>query len=233
MAIADSEVIRLVIGGDSRLMSDGLHALLAERSDVKVVGRVDDTTEIAAAVGELGPNALLISLRTRAPAAMAAIREARQLRQHHPDLGIVIVSDRGNGFALELLRGGSARTAYLLDDQLPGIEGVVTALYEVLGGQTVLDASVVDSLVRRRDAVPVDHLTLREMEVLEQMAHGLSNRTVATVLRITVKAVEHHVTAIFRKLELTERRDVHHRVAAALTYLDHAHGWRAAEQADQ
>ncbi|MET0837604.1 MAG: LuxR C-terminal-related transcriptional regulator, partial [Marmoricola sp.] len=47
-----------------------------------------------------------------------------------------------------------------------------------------------------------------------------SNRAVAVELRITVKAVENHVTAIFRKLELTERAELHQRVAAALTYVE-------------
>ena len=230
MTATDYEVIRLVVAGDSRLMSDGLHALLAEHPGVKILGRVDDADEISEVVGELGPDALLISLRTRAPLAMAVIREARQLHEVHPDLGIVIVSDRGNGFAMELLRSGSARIAYLLDEQLTGIDGVVTALHEVLGGQTVLDASVVDALVRRRDAVSVDNLTMRELEVLEQIALGLSNRAVAAELRIAVKSVEHHVTAIFRKLGLTERQDAHHRVTAALTYLDSAHGCGSVDQ---
>ena len=169
------------------------------------------------------PDAVLISLRTQAPAAMVIIHATRRLREANPALGIVIISDRGNGFALELLRGGSARTAFLLDEQLPGIDSVVIALREVLTGQTVLDASVVDALVRRRDAVSIDQLTLREVEVLEQIATGLSNRAVAAELRVTVKAVENHVTSIFRKLGLTDQAHRHQRVAAALIYVNRTH----------
>ncbi len=205
-------------------MNDGMQCLLDRRSDIEVVRRVDDIQLLQTIVSELRPDALLVSLRTRAPAAMAVIREARQVREDHPDLGIVVIADRGNGFALELLRGGSARTAYLLDEQLPGIEEVAIALREVLSGQTVLDPTVVDALIRRRDAISVDHLTIREVDVLEQIAQGRSNRAVAAELQITIKAVENHVTAIFRKLELNDRADViHPRVTAALIFMDGAH----------
>ena len=137
---------------------------------------------------------------------MAIIHTTRRLREEHPEAGIVIISDRGNGFALELLRGGSARTAFLLDEQLPGIDGVVIALREVMTGQTVLDASVVDALVQRRDAVSIDQLTLREVEVLEPDRFGPVQPSRRSGLRVTVKAVENHVTSIFRKLGLTDGR---------------------------
>jgi DNA-binding NarL/FixJ family response regulator len=224
MTSSDAGVLGVVLAGDSHLMNDGMQCLLDRRPDIKVVRRVDDVQLLQTIVSDLRPDALLVCLRTRAPAAMAVIREARQVRENHPDLGIVVVSDRGNGFALELLRGGSARTAYLLDEQLPGIEEVATALREVLSGQTVLDPTVVDALIRRRDAISVDHLTIREVDVLEQIAYGRSNRAVAAELQITIKAVENHVTSIFRKLRLNDRSDViHPRVTAALIFIDGTH----------
>ena len=218
-----SAPVRVVLAGDTPLMSDGIACLLHAHPEVEVLARAIDPEQLAAKVASFAPDAVLISLRTQAPAAMVIIHATRRLREEHPELGIVIVSDRGNGFALELLRGGSARTAYLLDEQLPGIDSVVIALQEVLTGQTVLDASVVDALVRRRDAVSIDQLTIREVEVLEQIATGLSNRAVAAELRVTVKAVENHVTSIFRKLGLTDQAHRHQRVAAALIYVNRTH----------
>ncbi len=213
-------VLGVVLAGDSHLMSDGLQCLMDRQPDIEIIRRVEDIQQLQAIVSDLHPDALLLSVRTRTPAAMTVIREARKIREDHPDLGLVVLSDRGNGFALELLRGGSARTAYLLDEQMPSIDTVATALREVLTGQTVLDPTVVDALIRRRDTVSVDHLTIREVDVLEQIAHGRSNRAVATELRITIKAVENHVTAIFRKLELTDQSDIHPRVTAARIFFD-------------
>jgi DNA-binding NarL/FixJ family response regulator len=223
VATTGSGDLRLVLVSDSALIGDGLEALFERAAGVTVVGRVAEPDQLSIMVDELEPDAAVISLRTIAASATPVIRAARELRENHPDLGVVIISDRGNGFALELLRGGSTGTAYLLDEQLLGIESVISAVRGVLGGQTVLDPSVVDALVLRQDAVSIDHLTLREVEVLEQIALGLSNRSAAKELRITIKAVENHVTAIFRKLALTERSDIHHRVTAALTYLDRTH----------
>ncbi|MET0997910.1 MAG: response regulator transcription factor [Marmoricola sp.] len=204
-------------------MSAGLACLLEQHTTVDVVSRALDAEDLATKVAGLLPDAVLISLRTQAPAAMVLIQATRRLREEHPELGVVIISDRGNGFALEFLRGGSARTAFLLDEQLPDVGSVVSALREVMTGQTVLDAGVVDALVRRRDAVAIDHLTIREVEVLEQIATGLSNKAVAEELQITVKAVENHVTSIFRKLDLTHRADMHQRVTAALIYVNRTH----------
>jgi DNA-binding NarL/FixJ family response regulator len=170
-------------------------------------------------IEELTPDAVIISIRTPIVTTMATVEAARQLRADHLELGIVVISDRGNGFALELLRGGASRIAYLLDDRLPGIDTVLGALRDIRAGQTVLDPSIVDALIARRNGIVIDDLTLREIDVLEHIAHGLSNRGIAARLFISVKAVEKYVTVIFRKLELTDQTLVDRRVTAALTFL--------------
>ena len=214
----DHGPITVVLATDSFLIGDGLAALLADNDDVKVVGRARRHDELPELVDELAPEAVIISIRTPIVTTMATIEVARRLRVDHPDLGIVVISDRGNGFAIELLRGGASRIAYLLDEHLPSIDTVLNALREVRAGQTVLDPSIVDSLVTRREGVAIDDLSLRELDVLELIADGLSNRSIATILNLSIKAVEKHVTAIFRKLELADQSLVDRRVTAALTY---------------
>jgi len=212
-------VLPIVLATDSLLLGDGLASLLADVDDVVVIGRVRDHESLAASVDELRPEAVIVSIRTPIFTSMTTIETARRLRADHPDLGIVVIADRGNGFALELLRGGASRIAYLLDERLPSIETVIRALHEIRQGQSVLDPSIVDSLVRRSEGVTIDDLTLRETDVLEQLAYGRSNRGIAGELYLSVKAVEKHVTTIFRKLELVDRDLVDRRVTAALTYL--------------
>jgi len=70
--------------------------------DIKVIGRAHDHEELVELVGELHPEAVIISIRTPIITTMATITAARHLRVEQPELGIVIISDRGNGFALEL-----------------------------------------------------------------------------------------------------------------------------------
>jgi len=211
--------IRVVLATDSFLLGDGLASLLADVDEVEVVGRARDHEKLAATVEDLRPEAVIISIRTPVVTTMTTIEAARKLRVNHPELGIVVISDRGNGFALELLRGGASRIAYLLDERLPSMDTVLGALREIRQGQSVLDPSIVDSLVRRREGVTIDDLTVRETDVLEQIAFGRSNRGIAAELNLSVKAVEKHVTTIFRKLDLIDRDLVDRRVTAALTYL--------------
>lgn len=211
--------ITVVLATDSFLIGDGLACLLAGIDDVDVVGRAHDHDELIRVVEELRPEALIISIRTPVASTMATLAAARHLRDNFPDLGIVVISDRGNGFAVELLRDGAARMAYLLDERLPSMDAVLGALREVRAGQSVLDPSVVDALVHRRDAIAIDDLTVRELDVLEQMSRGLSNRGVAAELSLSVKGVEKHVTTIFRKLNLSDQRQIDRRVTAALIFL--------------
>ena len=212
-------LITLVLATDSFLIGDGLACMLAGVDDVVVVGRAHDHHELVRMVEELEPEAVIISIRTPVVTTLATLATARRLRDKHPDLGIVVISDRGNGFALELLSDGATRMAYLLDERLPGMEAVLGALREVLAGQSVLDPSIVDALVHRRNVTTIDDLTPREIDVLELIARGLSNRGIAGELHLSVKGIEKHVTTTFRKLALTDQSFIDRRVTAALTYL--------------
>ena len=209
----------VVLATDSFLVGDGLACMLANVDEVTVVGRARDHLELIQLVGELNPDAVLISIRGPVVATLTTIAAARQLRDQHPMLGIVVISNRGNGFALELLREGASRMAYLLDERLPGMGAVLGALREVRAGQSVLDPSIVDALVHRRNVVTIDDLTPREVDVLEPIARGLSNSGIADELHLSVKAIEKHVTTIFRKLALNDQRMIDRRVTAALTFL--------------
>jgi len=215
----DEGPITVVLATDSFLIGDGLASMLDRVDDVEVVGRARDHHELITMVDELDPDIALISIRTPVVATLATITAARQLRDEHPGLGIVVISDRGNGFAFELLREGATRMAYLLDERLPGMDAVLGALREVRAGQSVLDPSIVDALVHRRDVTTIDDLTPREIDVLELIARGLSNRGVAEQLHLSVKGVEKHVTTIFRKLDLSEQVSIDRRVTAALIFL--------------
>lgn len=211
--------ITVVLATDSFLFGDGLACMLGAVDDVDVVGRARDHLELLKMVDDLDPQAVIISVRSPVVTTLETLTTARRLRDDHPGLGIMVISDRGNGFALELLSEGASHMAYLLDGRLQGMEAVLGALHEVLAGQSVLDPSIVDALVHRRNVTTIDDLTPREVDVLELMARGLSNRGIASELSLSVKGIEKHVTTIFRKLVLTDQSFIDRRVTAALTYL--------------
>lgn len=215
----DQAPVKVVLATDSFLIGDGLVSLFADATSVEVVGRARDHNDMLRQVAALGPEAVIISIRTAVITTMATIAIARRLRVEYPEMGIVVISDRVDGFALELLRGGASRTAYLIDERLPNVDTVLDCLRQVRAGQSVLDPGIVDSLVLRRNHFAIDDLTIREAEVLEQMAHGLSNTAIAKALCVSVKAIEKCVTTIYRKLNLTDQNLVDRRVAAAIIFL--------------
>ncbi len=122
---------------------------------------------------------------------------------------------------MELLRKGSAGRAYLLKERVGDAAVLLRAIREVAGGGSVIDPRVVEALVLSKTTrSPVlAQLTLREMEVLERLAQGLTNAAIAASLFITDRAVEKHISAIFSKLGLTEEADIHRRVKATLVFL--------------
>ncbi len=209
--------ISVVLATDSLLIGDGLASLFAAGTDVNVIGRARGHLELLGMCRTLAPQAVIISIRSADDTSMATVTGARHLREECPDMGIVLISDCGSGFVLELLRDGSSRLAYLLDDQLPSMETVVGALRDVVAGQSALDPSIVDFLVKHH-RVSIDDLSHREADVLELMAEGLSNRAIADQLNISVKSIEKCITAIFRNLDLNDQSRVDRRVTATLNF---------------
>jgi DNA-binding NarL/FixJ family response regulator len=214
----ESAAVRVLLASDSFLIGDGLAALLAGVPDLAVVGRARDYGQLVDLAATLAPDTVILSIRAPVISTMDTIVVARQLRVDHPDMGIVVIAEQANGFALELLRGGASRMAFLLDEQLPSTDAVIDAVRQLSQGRSVIDTAVADSLVTHGAASPLEPLTPRETDVLERIAHGLSNRAVADVLGISVKAVEKYVTVIFRKLGLVDHSLVDRRVNAALIF---------------
>jgi DNA-binding NarL/FixJ family response regulator len=102
----------------------------------------------------------------------------------------MIISDHADDFALELLRDGTSRVAFLLDDQMPSLDAVLQALRARRLGQSVLDPSLVDAIIEHGGGPTAGSFTAPEIEVMEQMAQALSSRAVAAALHLSVKSVE-------------------------------------------
>jgi DNA-binding NarL/FixJ family response regulator len=119
---------------------------------------------------------------------------------------------------------GSRRRAHLLKERVSEPEQLAAAIREVAGGGSVVDPRVVELLVAgsRNRPDPLDDLTRREREVLEQIAQGKNNAGVAEALYLTERAVDKHINSLFAKLDLAAESHVHRRVMAVLLYLSRA-----------
>ena len=151
------------------------------------------------------------------------IRLAAELRETHPDVGVVVLSQYSDPvYALALLEHGSDRRAYLLKERIHNRAELTAAIRAVADNGSMVDARIVDGLVRARTVAersPINELTAREREVLSEIAQGRSNSAIAESLFLTKRAVEKHINAIFLKLGLADAEDVSKRVQAALMLL--------------
>jgi DNA-binding NarL/FixJ family response regulator len=211
---------RVVVASDFFLTREGLACLLAGVPGIEVIGRVDSHAATLEAATRDRPDVIVLGIRAGRAATEDTLAAARRLRTEHPRVGIVVVALQGDHFALELLRQGAGGAAFLLDDRISDLDVLVTAITQAQRGQVSLDSTVVHALLTRRGGSRLDELTLRELDVLAEMAKGHCNRVIAENLSISVKAVERHATSIFRKLGVTDHQRVDRRVAAVVAYLD-------------
>ena len=94
---------------------------------------------------------LIVGIRTPRVNAEAALSAAQQLRSQYPNIGVVVIAEAGDGYALELLRSGAAGVGCLsFDNRVGDLETVLSAIHGAHAGDTVLDPSIVNALVRRR-----------------------------------------------------------------------------------
>ena len=213
--------IRLVLAEDNLLAREGLRGILATAENITVVAVCTDFPELLAAVEEHLPDVVLTDIRMPPTLTDEGVRLAAQLRRTHPTIGVVVLSQYDDPeFALALLEDGSQGRAYLLKERMSEPLQLLAAVSTVASGGSVVDAKVVDTLVRARSSrSPLASLTPRERDVLAQMATGKDNSAIAAALFLTVRAVEKNINGIFCKLGLTEEREVHKRVKAVLVYL--------------
>ena len=215
--------IRLVLADDHYLVREGILRLLEARPDLDVVAVCDDLSSLLAAVEAERPDVVLTDIRMPPSDTDEGIQAAERLRETHPEIGVVVLSQYANpAYALALFQGGSARRAYLLKERVTDLEELEAAIRAVAGGGSVIDSKVVDALVAenaRRDDSPLSQLTPRERDVLREMAEGKNNAAIADALLLTERSVEKVIHSIFLKLGLTWEAAVHKRVKAVILYL--------------
>ena len=215
--------LRLVFAEDNFLVREGTAALLAEADDLEVVASVGNAVELLDAVSRERPDAVLTDIRMPPSHTTEGLDAAKRIRADHPGTGVLVLSQYvEDDYAYDLLKDVVAGLGYLLKERIGQLDDLVRALHEVARGGSVLDPRVVESLLARGTGgarTPLDDLTDRERSVLEQMAGGATNATIARRLYLSERAVEKNINTLFAKLGLAEETEGHRRVLAVLTYL--------------
>jgi DNA-binding NarL/FixJ family response regulator len=215
-------MIRVVVAEDSYLVREGIRRLLEPEPDIEVVAACPDLASLLAAIEAEEPDVVLTDIRMPPSSRDEGIQVADRLRQTSPQTGVVVLSQfAAPEYALALLENGADRRAYLLKDRVGDVAQLAGAIREVAAGGSAIDQKIVEALVadRVRNESPLDELTPRELETLEEMAQGKNNAAIAASLVITEASVEKVIHSIFRKLGVAWEPDVNRRVKAVLLYL--------------
>jgi len=212
--------MRVVIAEDSVLLREGVAKLL-EDEGFELVGRAANADELLLKVRSHEPDVAVVDVRMPPTHTDEGARAAVTIRELHPDVGVLLLSQVVEAtFALQLFSESPAGFGYLLKDRVLDVDDFVEAVRRVARGGTVVDPRVVAELLGRiRPNDPVASLTTRERGVLELMAEGRSNSGIGNKLFLSPKTVEAHVHSIFTKLDLAPAADDHRRVLAVLAYL--------------
>jgi two-component system, NarL family, response regulator DegU len=220
--VSSNPTVKLLIVDDHPLFRQGVRAALSVYQEINIVGEASSGEEavewVQQAPPNQEPNAMLVDLNLP---GMSGLELTRQMRHQYPSIGVVMLSIyESDDQAFNALRAGAA--AYRSKEINP--RDLADVLRRVARGEYVINDVVLDepkvasrvlsqfrSLPQDVAAVPDNDFPLftplsdREIEVLERIASGGSNREIAEGLKISTQTVKNHISSILRKLSLNDR----------------------------
>ena len=196
--------IRLLICDDHAVVRRGLRSLVGVKSEMELVGEAVDGEEAVAMAKKLKPDVIIMDLIMPRKDGVAAITEIKKKNQAAKILVLTSFSDDKNVFSA--IKAGAS--GYLLKDSSP--EDLMQAINDVYQGKSslhpVIAQKVIHEMHQPSDLPPTDDpLSAREVEVLRNVAQGMSNQEIARTLKIKEGTVRIHVGNILNKLQLANR----------------------------
>ena len=212
--------IKVMIVDDQEVIREAFGLLLANDASVDLIGALADGQSAIEMVPVLNPRVVIMDVKMPGLNGVAA---AQKIRENNPEVGIILLTAYDDSENIrEFLRDDPRGKSYLLKHTLGSMEELIRTIHDVAAGRTVLDPIMVEKLTTEKglaDNSPLKSLTRRELEVLSLMAKACTNSTIASILYIQPRTVEHHINSIFSKLGIASENGQHARVQAVLAYL--------------
>lgn len=195
----------VLIADDHPLVLSGLRALLETLEGIDVVGQAVDGREAVSLAVSLRPDVVVMDLQMP---ALDGVEATRQIAERLPNSAVLVLTmhdDDASVFAA--IRAGAR--GYLLKGA--GQKDVARAIAAVSGGEAIFGPAVAGRLLQffaagpESAALPFPQLTVREREILDLMAGGLTNAEIAQRLFLSSKTVSNNVSVIFDKLQVAGR----------------------------
>lgn len=201
-----TDLIRVLITDDHSIVREGLTLILETTDDIEVVGEAGDGAEALQLVTKLQPDVVLMDLRMPGMDGLTAIGH---LQREHPQVAIVILTTYNEDDLM--LRGLQAGAKGFLLKDTPR-DTLLDTIHAAAKGESLLTADVMSRLLihtqgrGKRPSTPSDSpLTDRELETLQAVAAGETNKGIALKLGITERTVKAHLTSVYNKLGVDSR----------------------------
>ena len=209
-----SDTTRVLIVDDHALFRLGIANILSHEPDFEVVGEAEDSRTAIDRALETSPDVILMDLSLPPP---GGIETTQRIKRELPSTAIVVLAQTEDEEALfDAIKAGAA--AFILKDVGP--DDLVTIIRRVVGGEYLINDKVFakpavasrvlkefrELAVYGQDAAPIfAPLSPREVETLDNIAQGMTNKQVAYALTISEQTVKNHMSSILRKLSVNDR----------------------------
>ncbi|HEY1221443.1 MAG: response regulator transcription factor [Bryobacteraceae bacterium] len=191
--------IRILLADDHAVVRRGFQMILAEQSDMEIVGEAGNGREALELAAKLKPDVVVMDV---AMPELNGIEATRRMAEHAPHARVLALSmHKDSVYVREILRAGAR--GYLLKDSVAA--DLVSAVRAIAAGEGYLSPAVSDAVLddyRRHVTNPIDLLTSREREVLQMLAEGKTNKEIAAILNLSVYTVDAHRGRIMEKLNV-------------------------------
>jgi DNA-binding NarL/FixJ family response regulator len=208
------DITRILIVDDHALFRVGIANILGKESDLEVVGEADDSRSAVDRALETSPDIVLMDLSLPAP---GGIETTQRIKRELPSTAIIVLAVSEDEDALfDAIKAGAA--AFILKDVGP--DDLVTIIRRVVDGEYLINDKVFakpavasrvlkefrELAVYGQEAAPIfAPLSPREVEILDNIAQGMTNKQVAYALSISEQTVKNHMSSILRKLSVNDR----------------------------
>ncbi|GHF04163.1 DNA-binding response regulator [Streptomyces spiralis] len=201
-----TQALRIVLVDDHAIVRHGLRSILERESDLEVVGEASTAAEAAAVVERTRPSIVLLDLKLSTAADTEGLDLCARLTQRHPDLAVLVLTTfLDDSLVVEAIQHGAR--GYVVKDV--DTTELLRSIRAVARNESAFDSHAAAAMVRSMRVQPQrPKFTERELNVLQMLAHGLSNREIGGELYISETTVKFHVRNIMRKMDASSRAEV-------------------------
>ena len=200
--------IRILLADDHILLRQGTAELLQREVNFEIVGEASNGEEAVLLAKKLRPDIIIMDIRMP---KLSGIEATRRIRSELPNTQVLVLTAYDDDqYIFSLLQAGAS--GYLL--KTAPIGDLLNAIHQVYAGESPLAPSIARKVVAKFaggnqpgpiETESIDQLTAREVEILQYLARGSSNRDIAEALFISERTVQAHLTNIFAKMQVTSR----------------------------